>query len=126
MYKDKMEHDCFFCSKYQYDAKDKRLKCTLNKESKKCYDLNANEYRHWTSETQIDLEKYACIHVQTIYDSLKAKLFNILESQLPPEPDDRRLKAVKNITEDIISKFSNDVKDIILESKDFKSSITVK
>jgi hypothetical protein len=116
---DKNGNSCSTCLNYQFDEGENRLCCNLDqqteRECNRSY-FDMREYKYWKPDNTMGLPKYARIKSQEIFGKLKAKIFNVLEAQIPPEPNDRRLNAAKSITEDIISSITEDVKSAILNS----------
>lgn len=117
---DKYGHSCETCLNYQFDKDKKSLYCCLEADVQmacKTQHFENNVYVNWKQDNLLSIGKYACLKSQEIFGKLKAKFFNVLEAQLPPEPGDRRLKAFKNITEDIINQIANDIKEAILQAE---------
>jgi hypothetical protein len=115
---DKNGHSCSTCLNYQFNKEKRSLECTIKSE-KVCRDscFDTGTLIHWKQDNPLSIGKYACLKSQEIFGKLKAKIFNVLEAQIPFEPGDRKLTAAKRLTEDIISLIAEDVKNAILKSE---------
>ena len=95
-------------------------------EEKQSYDVQEN-----LCEGFMTAEQFALQVAGIVYNQSKAKIFNLLESQLAesatvfiPE-DSPRLKAVKRIAQDVIKDVAKDVKEFIIDflGEDWKQPI---
>jgi len=104
--------DCNDCKNAEIDLARREINCLLDADKwRECF---RNYGKHFVPrneiETTIDAEFVATNVADIIYNQSKARIFNVLESQLEAN---HKLLAVKRITEDIIADIAKNASDFI-------------
>ena len=109
----KEERNCKQCENGVFDSQNGSYRCKNNKQEE-CFDYEDRELKLFLPRANKTKEVIADETAYELYGFLKAKIFNLLESQIPAVPDKLKLDAVKKIAEDYISSASAIVKQSIL------------
>lgn len=106
-----MQRKCDNCGNAKINFVEKRFDCMLSAEQRsKCCMENGSLWTEILIKADIDAEWVAIEVARIIYNQGKAKVFNVLESQVD---NPIKLKASKRIVEDILTNISRDVGSFI-------------
>ena len=107
---------CSNCGNAKYILNDNDWECKLSLE--KIKECAANFFdKHWVKKLKKDVTDDEYIEEQVakiVYNQGKAKIFNLLESQIT---EDRKLTSCQKIARDIIKKITEDVLAFVKEVK---------
>lgn len=109
--------DCKDCGNAGFSVHDGSWKCQLNRNKKTECMRECGKHFVPRAEIEVTIDSdFVAVNVATIiFNQGKAKIFNVLESQIENE---RRLSAAKRIAQDIISGIAKDASNFILETLD--------